>query len=270
MPLLDKLERHLGRFAIPGLPLILVAGQALAWFGLTRRILSPEYVLFRAEDLDGHTWWRMLTFLFCPPSANVILALFAWWMFYFFGNALEGFWGTFRFNLFVFLGWAFTVGAGFLYPHSFVTNLFLGLTVFLAFAYLNPDFEISIFLILPIQVRWLAILSWAGLIWLFITGSAGARVQIAASVANFFLFFGRDVYLTMRLRGRTMKADAARLARSSSGPEARHQCRICGKTDVTHPEMDFRYCSRCVGDLCYCQEHIFNHEHVTVEDEKKA
>ena len=46
--------------------------------------------------------------------------------------------------------------------------------------------------------------------------------------------------------------------------EPRHRCRVCGKTDLTHPQMDFRYCSKCAGDECYCPEHIANHEHVTV------
>lgn len=270
MSLIDKLERHFGRLSIPGLPLIIVAGQALAWFGLTKGVIGLEFVVLQPAALDAHTWWHVFTFIFMPPSFSLIWAVLAWWVFYFFGNALEGFWGTFRFNVFLLLGWAFTVASGFIYPHAIVTNQFIELTVFLAFAYLNPDFELAIFFILPVKVRWLALIAWAGIVIQFILGSAGGRVQIAASVANFFLFFGRDVYLTMRLRGRTMSADAARFARSGGGPEARHKCRVCGKTDLTNPEMDFRYCSRCAGDQCYCTEHIFNHAHVTAEDEKKG
>jgi hypothetical protein len=50
--------------------------------------------------------------------------------------------------------------------------------------------------------------------------------------------------------------------------EPRHRCHKCGKTDLTHPQIEFRYCSKCVGEECYCSEHIANHEHtVTVAKE---
>ena len=39
-------------------------------------------------------------------------------------------------------------------------------------------------------------------------------------------------------------------------------CTICGKTDTSHPDLEFRYCSRCQGYHCYCQEHISNHTHI--------
>jgi len=50
--------------------------------------------------------------------------------------------------------------------------------------------------------------------------------------------------------------------------QARHRCRICGKTDKSNPELDFRYCTKCAGEECYCPEHIRNHEHVLAGDEK--
>lgn len=37
---------------------------------------------------------------------------------------------------------------------------------------------------------------------------------------------------------------------------------VCGKTDVTNPEEEFRYCSQCKGYACYCSEHILNHTHI--------
>ena len=41
-----------------------------------------------------------------------------------------------------------------------------------------------------------------------------------------------------------------------------HRCTICGRTDVSNPELEFRYCSRCKGYYCYCEEHINNHSHI--------
>ena len=41
-----------------------------------------------------------------------------------------------------------------------------------------------------------------------------------------------------------------------------HRCTVCGRTDVSDPELEFRYCSRCKGYYCYCQDHINNHTHI--------
>ena len=43
----------------------------------------------------------------------------------------------------------------------------------------------------------------------------------------------------------------------------RHKCAVCGRTDTDYPDLEFRYCSRCAGYHCFCQDHIFNHEHFT-------
>ena len=51
---------------------------------------------------------------------------------------------------------------------------------------------------------------------------------------------------------------------STATPKApyTHRCTICGRTDVTNPELEFRYCSKCKGYYCYCQDHINNHTHI--------
>lgn len=41
-----------------------------------------------------------------------------------------------------------------------------------------------------------------------------------------------------------------------------HTCEVCGRTNITNPELMFRYCSRCSGDHEYCQDHLFTHEHI--------
>ena len=41
-----------------------------------------------------------------------------------------------------------------------------------------------------------------------------------------------------------------------------HRCTVCGRTDVSHPDLEFRYCSRCKGYYCYCEDHISNHSHI--------
>ena len=43
----------------------------------------------------------------------------------------------------------------------------------------------------------------------------------------------------------------------------RHKCEVCGRTDADFPDLQFRYCSKCAGYHCFCEDHIFNHTHFT-------
>lgn len=275
--MLDQLDRRLGRFALTHVTLYLIIGQVFVFLSSMFGLLDlRQFVLVPALVAQGEPW-RLFTFLFFPPPVNpasmVSLALlpFAWWIFYLMGTALESYWGAFRYNLFLLTGIALTIGAAFITPEVPVTNAFLAGSVFLAFAWLNPDFELALFFILPIKIKWLALVTWLLYGYNLVMGAPSTRWQILASVGNFLIFFAGEIVATMRYRGRSMSVQAKRAAEEKHGPEARHRCRICDKTDLTNPEMDFRYCSKCAGDECYCPEHIANHEHVLVEgDENKA
>ncbi len=257
MGLIDKLDRKLRRYAIPNVTLYLIIGQVIFFlfvmsgrFILDRVVLVPEYVM-------AGQWWRLITFLFIPPATNPIFAFFAWYLFYLMGSALEGHWGAFRYNLFLLTGYIVTVAVTFLFPFSAATNIFIGGSVFLAFAYLYPDFQLYIFFILPVKIKWLALLTWLGYAYEIIVGSWHTRLLVLASISNFFLFFGRNILWKMKTGNRTMVAQARQF---TGKKEPFHKCAVCGKTDISHPQMDFRYCSDC-GGLGYCADHIFNHEH---------
>jgi hypothetical protein len=273
MSLLDRLERSLGRFAIPGLSLYLVIGQVFATLTTLFGLLDPGQLVFVPALARAGQWWRVFTFLFQPPATGgglfgMVFLVFAWWIFYFMGTALEGHWGAFRYNLFLLVGYALTVGLAFIEPGFPVANSFLAGSVFLAFAYVNPNFELMLFLIVPVKIKWLAFLTWVFYVYRFAVGGWPDRLQIAASVGNFILFFGGDAWRAAGLKQRQRAAGRAAGPANPAGP--RHRCRICGKTDQSNPELDFRYCSKCASDACYCPEHIFNHEHVLSENEGKT
>jgi hypothetical protein len=258
MSLLNNLERKFRRYAIPNITLYLILGQVLFWvFAMAGRFILARVVLIPDLVLDGE-WWRLITFLFIPPASNPIFIIFAWYMFYLMGSSLEGHWGAFRFNLFLLIGYLITVAAAFLVPGAAATNIFIGGSVFLAFAYLYPEFEILIFFILPVKIKWLALLTWLGYGYQLIVGSWSTRLQVLASVSNFLIFFGRDIYLSMRAGNRKMLSQARAI---SGSREAFHKCTVCGVTDISNPNMEFRYCPEC-GGLGYCMDHIFKHEHV--------
>ncbi|MBA4391070.1 MAG: hypothetical protein C0399_09040 [Syntrophus sp. (in: bacteria)] len=258
MNISDYLEKKFRRFTIPNITLYLIIGQAVLFvldlsgkFDLASVVLIP--VLVR-----GGEWWRLISFIFIPPATHPLFMIFAWYLFYLMGNALEEHWGAFRFNLFLLVGYIVTVAVSFLFPLYPATNIFIAGSVFLAFAFLYPDFEILIFFILPVKMKWLALLTGIGYAYQVIVGPWPTRLVVLASIANFLLFFGKDILWRMKAGNRQMIRKAKTI---STKKDPFHRCTICGITDLSHPYMEFRYCREC-GGLGYCAEHITKHEHV--------
>jgi hypothetical protein len=272
MSLLDKLERVLGRFAVPNISLYLIIGQVFVLLAAMLDRLDIDMIRYAPVLVTQGEWWRVFTFMFVPPPISgkpmsLVFLCFGWYLFYLMGNALEGQWGTFRFNAFLFMSYALTLAFAFVVPLTYWTNSFILGSVFIAFAYLYPDFELVLFFILPVKVKWLALLSVALGAYQLVVGNIVTRLQIAAPVITFLVFFGADIVRTIRQGRRTAVRRAERAVEEA---QPRHVCFVCGKNDKTHPQLDFRYCSKCAGDQCYCPEHIQNHAHVVAPDGPKA
>jgi hypothetical protein len=251
MGCLNRLERAFGRLAIPNISLYLVMGQVLFWAVSYLGFFKLEGIaLLPVAVLEGEAW-RMFTFLLLPPNAHPVFIAFAWYMFYMMGSALEQYWGVFRYNLFIFVGWFLTVGVAFLFPLNYSTNLFLAGSVFLAFAFLNPDFEMLLFFILPVKIKWLALIQWVLYGYTLVVGTWPIRLAVLASIGNFLIFFAGEIVQRMKT-GRRRMEHQARQAAARDNDEPRHTCVVCGKNDRTHPREEFRYSD---DDRCYCAEH---------------
>ncbi len=259
MAILDRIVRRLERYAVPNLTGLLIAGQVIFYVaGFAGVPVAARCALIPRLALEGE-WWRFATFLFIPPQTNPVFACLGWYLFYFMGNAVEARWGAFRYDLFLLAGCTLTLAAAFAAPVRLVTNIFLGGSVFLAFAFLYPDLEINLFFILPVRMRWLAWLSCLGYGWELLAGDGPTRLCVLASLGNVLLFFRTDILWVLRAGSR----HAAPGAQRSKGKEAFHRCAVCGITDLSHPTMDFRYCPEC-GGLCYCRDHLPGHKHAPI------
>lgn len=254
-----QIERKLARFAISNLTLYLVGGQAaMLLMGFVMPAFLGSTFLIPQAVMDGQ-WWRLLTFVFTPPCGNPILAIFVLYFLYFMGNSLEAHWGTFRYNLYVLIGLLVTIVAAFLFPFSVATNRYITGSIFLAFAYLFPEMQILIFFVLPVRVKWVALVTWLLYAYAFIVGDWAERLLILAAITNFLVFFGRDLYAKARYGHRRISRHAGTIA---SRNKPLHVCAVCGITDKTNPTMDFRYCSKCEPPLAYCTDHLRTHRHV--------
>jgi hypothetical protein len=260
MSFLSRLERRLGWLAIHNITIIIVFGQACAYLlYMTRPGILGAMALVPSLVLHGEVW-RVLSFIFYPPAENPLFVFFDLYFFYFMGQALEANWGAFRYNVYLLIAYVVTVAAAFVQPNALATNLFIGGSVFLAFAFLFPEFVIYLFLILPVKVKWVAWATWLFYAVMFVMRGLQTKLLIVASVLNFLLFFGSDILHHIRTGHRRLKTHAKKV---QDRDKPFHVCAVCGKTDKTHPKMDFRYCPMCVGSWGYCPEHLLNHEHKT-------
>ena len=261
MRFLDKLERKFGRFAIKGLIkhiVFITVGVYILQLVMGENNII-KYLSFYPRLFFQGEYWRIISFLFIPPTLNPFFLFFAMYLLYIFGTALEQKWGSFKFNLYYFVGWAGTAIAG-LVSGSAVGPYFLNLSIMLAFALLYPNFEMRLFFVLPVKIKYLAWISWGFIIINIIISPLAMKVSAIVSIANYLLFFWKDIFLEMKLikHRHTPKSKFNVIKPSKS---TYHKCTECGITEKDDPEMEFRYCSLCNGDYEYCMKHLKNHEH---------
>jgi hypothetical protein len=264
--ILSRLERRFGRFAIRDLMLYIVGLNGLVYllsYAYPGSAAISKLTLVPHRVMEGEVW-RLFTFILIPPAASVLWIFFILYFYYIVGMGLEHEWGSFRFNIYYFTGIFMTAAAALMIGHG-TTALYLNLSLFLAFAYVYPDFEILLFFIVPVKVKYLAWLNWFFIAFTVLTAPSADKFAALASVANFFLFFGRGIAANIRHNSSAYHRKMSFHAKLKKNTI--HRCTICGMTEEDDPSMDFRYCSTCEGDYEYCMNHLKVHEHVRKEGE---
>ncbi len=202
----DRLERRLGFLSVPGLAAFLAGMNAAV--GLMSQF-RPEFPARLALDpflLRQGELWRALTFVFVPPPMALLWLFFWLLLLYAYVLRLEAVWGDFKLTVYCLLGAGGTVAAS-LITRAPLSNVIFQAGLFLAFARLYPDFEILLFFVVPVRMKWLGRLAWLGLLVAFILGGATERIYYALGLANYFVFFASDLeaearMLAHRLRNR--------------------------------------------------------------------
>lgn len=189
-PWLARLTRLAETFAVPELASFIVAMNASVWALSLIKPEFPERLTLEPHLIMQGEFWRVLTFLFIPPASAPIWTILWLYLLFLYGRALEEAWGEARFNLYYGLGAAATVAAA-LGAGVGLSNAPLNASLFLAFAALNPEFEVLLFFILPVKVRWLAWAVWTWALWTFLAGGFYARLALASGFLNYAVFFGR-------------------------------------------------------------------------------
>ena len=280
---IDKLERKFGRYGIHNLTLYIVICYVLGYILMyTNPGLLSMMSLEPAMILRGQIW-RLVTWVIYPPSTGNFLffAISILFFYYPVGTSLERTWGTFRYNLYIFMGLLFVMIAAFLtyfftgriyLVGSVFTTYYVSMSVFLAYAASYPDMQILLWFVIPIKMKWMAWVYGIIIVYNMVTyirhGVWVMAVPIVASFLNFILFFfsGRHMQRfrpkEVKRRRDFQKAVAQSRVNPQTGGISKHKCAICGRTELDDPNLEFRFCSKCNGNYEYCQDHLFTHQHV--------
>ena len=263
---------------IPNLMLYICIGNAVMY---VISMVTRNYTLYnllsfnRRLILQGQVW-RLFTYPLTYLTSNILLMFISLLCYYSLGNAMERIWGTLKFNIFYLTGVVLMDIYGLIFNCS-ANVYYLNMSLFLGYATLFPDASFLLFFIIPVKAWVLALFDLViVLLGVFSPPFTAANLFPLIALGNYFLFFGRDVLNVIPLswqnnarklfhkKPKQPKVIQFHVSQKPQEPKQNynHRCTVCGRTDVSNPELEFRYCSKCKGYYCYCQDHINNHVHI--------
>lgn len=273
--------KHPG-FSIPGLMKYIAAGNVLVWLlTLVSNGTFVRLVTFVPERIFRGEVWRLVTFVFVPMDFSPLYFVLSVMLFFFLGTQLEQAWGSTRFTVYYVSGVVLNILAGLLMGLSptlrsfgVVNMYYVNMSLLFAFATLYPDAQFLVFYIIPVKAKWLAWFD-AALFAFDIFSRIGAGLYLlalipVAAILNYLVFFWDDLMTALGRSRRKVQHQTSRQTINFKAAQRQaqerkgylHKCAVCGVTDTEHPNMEFRYCSKCSGYHCYCAEHINAHIHV--------
>lgn len=165
-----------------------------------------------------------------------------------------------------------------IYIWNFFSTYYINISIYLAFAMTYPNDTVRLYFLIPIKMKWLGIVDIIYMGYILIVGTTGMKFAVLAAIINCLIFYIaniKGIAISPKQIKRHNQFNRSYRAGQNSGYKqhgfqaggqtqkmARHKCAICGKTDLTDPDMTFRYCSKCNGNYEYCQVHLFQHTHV--------
>ncbi len=284
-PIMNKIDRFCDKhpnFGLSNLMMYIITGSVAVYiFALLDSSGSFLYNLSFDYDaiLHGQVW-RLVTYVFLPIASSPFSFIISLYFYYMIGTILERTWGTAKFNFYYIFGVVLSslygmiicavLDIGYLGLSSFYINM----AMFFAYATLYPDNIVLLFFIIPIKIKWLAALDGFLFVYEILVNPFPINLLPLVAVLNYLIFCGGDLLYYGRQKHRANKTifskssihfreEARKAKKNVDSQPYRHKCAVCGRTDTEYPNLQFRYCSKCQGYHCFCEDHINNHIHFT-------
>ena len=173
-----------------------------------------------------------------------------------------------------------------------VTRLMF-MSIFLAFAVVGGEQEVLMYFVIPVKMKWLAIVDLLYIAYYICCGTYFLKFIALATLINFgiYFFLNKKDYVpdasTLKRRRQFEKAKKSRRSKHSKAeynPDGTikfrdangiippgfgnpdsisiHKCAVCGLTEKDNPNIEFRFCSKCNGNYEYCSNHLYTHQHI--------
>lgn len=204
-----RLEYKLAPYAIENLMTVMIGAMAIVFIAnlavssANADVSLYSWLMFDRAAIAAGQIWRLFTFIFLPPSTSVIWIIFSFYLYWMIGQGLEREWGALRFNLFYLCGIIGALASGLI--TGYATNSYINLSLFLAFAIFYPNYELYLFFILPVKMKWFAWFYAITIFVSFLSSSFGGRLAILFSLANVLIFFHRDFWFELKRIGMNIK-----------------------------------------------------------------
>ena len=265
------------RLGIPGLMRYIVGANAVIYLlSLFARGGSLNFLCMDPASVLRGELWRIVTYVLLPTNGGIFLVI-SLFFYYWLGESLERLWGSTKFTVYYVSGTLLTALASLqAYLIDGISDpiygaVYVNTALFLAFALNYPDAMVNIYFIIPVKMKWLAALE--GILYALSVVTAiaarmwGQALMPIVALLNLFVFFTPDFLRKAdRVKAHT-RPQAVQFRRAVKEQQRQkgyhHKCSVCGRTDTDYPDLQFRYCSKCAGYHCFCEDHIFNHTHFT-------
>lgn len=290
---MSKFEKKFGKYAISNITRLFIIFTLIgyAFYAFSPKVL--DMLVFDMDSILRGQIWRIVTWVFIPLGGASIWTLLFIVCLLSLGSSLEAYFGTYRMNLYFFTGILINiVGAILIYAftgHSVQLNMyFILFCMYMMLGLFMPDAEVRLYFVLPIKMKWLLILFFAEFgyeIFASIKNAVAYAKQFGLpaslgvmyglinvslmifALINLFIFMfknKRHVSLKQKRRQRQFQSQFEPAKPRPGSGIGHHKCAICGRTDEDDPSLTFRYCSKCAGNMEYCNEHLFTHEHIVI------
>lgn len=168
---------------------------------------------------------------------------------------------------------------------TIISTYYINMSLFLGYAATFPEMEMRLMFLIPVKAKWL------GLVYVLLLADDAYKLfrihwsvgmVLIFSLLNFVIFFlstrnamhlnkqQRQIRKNFRRQAQGNPGGVRKIniqknimqssTKTQSGP--RHKCAVCGQTEITAPDLSFRYCTKCDGSYEYCENHIFTHQHI--------
>ena len=183
----SKFEQKFGKYAIKNLTIYLIGGYVLGYliYFLNKDLYAM--LTFNPYQIMHGQVWRIITWVITMPESLGIFTIIMLFLYYSLGRTLDKTWGSYRYNVYLFSGFLFTiVGAFILYfillysgipimsqgvavtgaqravamgqiISMYTTTYYINVSIFLAFAATYPNQELLLYFIIPIKIKWLGL-----------------------------------------------------------------------------------------------------------------